>query len=320
MLRRTLSARKLAIVWSATLRPMRRMLGIVASGFAPLLLTSSASGLTVEVQTTPTVDSSVQLHFSAPALPDGGYYYGVVVLRPYRHFTRTIPPACSTSSEMQRTDYGYPQTEGRLALALAPAKSDTGRWCRGGSYEGAVYAVPHPPPCQGEHPCFAGEPSELPPRPCPCGVVALRTWSYPSPLPPPLARGATIVDRFSVSFPTRTLRTIHLSATVYDVTETLRGVVSSHEALRHAGRPAGQDFSTCEPWATETARCTGKYALAGGTITFAGTIASRSRSNTLTITGGTGRYQNAEGTVLTEYNRSRAHAQETIGFEGLLGR
>lgn len=265
--------------------------------------------------------SNVQLHVSAPALPDGGYYYGVVVLRPYRHFTRSIQPACSVSSEMQRTDYGYPQADGRLALTLASAKSDTGRWCRGGTYEGAVYAVPHAPPCGSTYPCLVPEPYE--PPPCPkyegrplCGVVALPTWRYPSPLPQPLARGTTVVDHFSVSFPTRTLRTMHLSATVYNVTETLKGVVSSHEALRRAGRPAGQDFSTCEPRATATAHCIGEYALADGTITFAGTIPSPSRSNTLTITGGTGRYRNAEGTILTAYNGRGTHAQETITFEG----
>jgi len=297
------------------------MLVIVASGIVPLLLASSARGLTVKAQGTPTVHSSVRLQFSAPALPDGGYYYGVAVLRRYRHFTRAIQPACSTSSEMQRTDYGHPQPHGRVALTLAPSKSDTGRWCRGGTYEGAVYAVPHPPPCQSTYPCLVSEPYE--PRPCPisegrvlCGVVALPTWSYPSPLPQPLASGTTIVDRFSVSFPTRTLRTMHLSATVYNVSETLDGVVSSHEALQHADRPAGQDFSTCEPRSTGTVHCTGKYALADGTITFAGTIPNPSRSNTLTITGGTGRYRNAEGTVLTEYNARGTHAEETITLEG----
>ncbi len=293
----------------------------MAGGIVPLALASPAWGLTVEVQGKPTVHSSVQLQLSAPALPGGGYYYGVVVLRPYRHFTRAIQPACATSSEMRRTEYGYPPPDGRLPLTLAPAKSDTGRWCRGGSYEGAVYAVPHPPPCQGNYPCLVSEPYEPPAllsyeghfR---AGIVLPPTWSYPSSLPQPLASGTTIVDRFSVSFPARTLRAIHLSATVLNVTETLKGVVSSHEALRLAGRPAGQGFFSCEPRTAGAAHCTGKYALADGTITFAGTIPIPSRSNTLTITGGTGRSRDAEGAVLTEYNAHGTHAEETITLEG----
>ena len=45
---------------------------------------------------------------------------------------------------MQRTDYGYPQSGGEVAIALTPAKSLTGHWCRGGDYLGAtIQVIPH---------------------------------------------------------------------------------------------------------------------------------------------------------------------------------
>jgi hypothetical protein len=300
---------------------MLKRLGIAAGAMVLLALTSSAEALTVTVHPKPTVGSTVQLKFSAPSLPEGGYYYGVVVLRPYRHFTRVVQPACSTSSEMQRTDYGYPQANGQVALGLAPARSDTGRWCRGGSYEGAIYAVPHAPPCESKYPCYESEPYT--PNPCSslgghvaCGVVAPRTWSYPSPLPQPLATGTTIVDRFPIRFPTRALRTLHFQATVYGVNETLAGVVSSRESLHRAGRRVGRGFSTCTPSAAGVAHCTGKFVLDGGTISFAGTSPDPSRADTLTITRGTGRYLRAEGTVSTEYTARGTRATETITLEG----
>jgi hypothetical protein len=166
----------------------------------------SAQALTIHVPRNPAFTQNVRLRFSAPALTNGGYYYGVAVLRPSRRYTRESPPPCSTSSDMQRTDYGYPQAGGLVALALTPAKSRTKRWCRGGSYEGAIYAVPHAPPCEAKYPCRS-EPYE-PPSPCwdvgghiACGVVARPTvWHYPDPLPKPLAAGTTIVARFSLRF------------------------------------------------------------------------------------------------------------------------
>ena len=108
---------------------------------------------------------------------------------------------------MQRTDYGYPRPNGEVALALTPARSSTMHWCRGGSYAGAIYAVPHAPPCQSTYPCRS-EPYE-PPSPCwvieghpVCGVVALpREYAYPDGLPAPLARGTSVVARFTVRFP-----------------------------------------------------------------------------------------------------------------------
>src|SRR5258708_20339918 len=132
---------------------MRRMMYVLAAVVASLLVVASATqALTVRVQSKPTVGSSVGINMSASPLPDGGYYYGVVVLRPYRGYTRTVPPACSSSSDMQRTDYGYPQPSGLVTLALTPPKSDPPHWCHGGSHEGAVYASPHAPPSQAPSP------------------------------------------------------------------------------------------------------------------------------------------------------------------------
>ncbi|HXD55504.1 MAG TPA: hypothetical protein VN618_12165 [Solirubrobacteraceae bacterium] len=287
---------------------------------------TEAQALTLQIAPRPTVRAPVEVSFSAPALPEGGYYYAVVVLRPYRGFTRELQPSCSTSSEMQRTDYGYPSADGRVGLTLAPAKSDTRRWCPGGAYEGALYAVPHAPPCESRYPCRESEPYE--PSPCfgveghrVCGVVALRTWRYPSPLPEPLASGTATLARFSVAFPTRVSRTLHLAATIYGVDETLLGKVTSHEALRRAGKPAGQVFSACEPLEEgQTAHCTARYRLRGGTLSLAGAVAVGDRTQTLTITGGTGRYRGAEGSLLSERDRSGTHARETLAIEGPAGR
>lgn len=186
-----------------------RVLGqaLPAAAAGGLVLVASAQAFPVHVQQKPAVRANVQLRFSAPTLPAGGYYYGVVVLKPYKRYTRRSPPGCSTSSDMQRADYGYPKAHGAVALALTPAGSATRHWCPGGSYEGAIYAVPHAPPCDSAYPCRS-EPYE-PPSPCwdheghvVCGVVAKPTeWSYPDPLPKPLAAGTRIVARFSIRFP-----------------------------------------------------------------------------------------------------------------------
>jgi len=141
----------------------------------------------------------------------GGYYYAVIVLEPYKEYTQALPPPCSTSSNMFGTNYGYPQADGVVALTVTPSKSVTRHWCRGGSYEGAIYAVPHAPPCESTYPCRS-EPYETP-NPCPggqpgpprCvfhGVVAKpRQYAYPDRLPTPKANGASIVRRFTVKFP-----------------------------------------------------------------------------------------------------------------------
>ena len=164
-----------------------------------------ATTISVHVQQQLAIRKNIHLTFKARSLPDGGYYYGVIVLKRYKQYKRSSPPPCSTSSDMQRTDYGYPPSSGVVMLALTPAKSSTKHWCAGGSYEGAIYAVPHAPPCESSYPC-ASEPYE---RPCAglapgCvhGVVARpREYAYPDSLPQPRATGTKIVARFSVKLP-----------------------------------------------------------------------------------------------------------------------
>jgi hypothetical protein len=196
----------IASVWGVC-----RVLRALVAGGAVLALAgsppASAETVALHVQREPTIRHSVHLAFRAKRLPEGGYYYAVMVLERYRRYTRGSPPPCSSSSNMQRTDYGYPLANGQVTLALTPARSLTGHWCRGGSYAGAIYVVPHAPPCESTYPCRS-EPYE-PPSPCwnvegrrVCGVVALpRRWAYPDGPPTPLAQGTRIVARFSVSFP-----------------------------------------------------------------------------------------------------------------------
>lgn len=162
----------------------------------------------VHVQRKLSVRGSVHVSFQPGSrLPEGGYYYALIVLKPYKRYTRDAPPPCSTSSNMERTDYGYPQPDRSVRLALTPAKSVTGHWCRGGVYVGAVYAVPHAPPCESKYPCRS-EPYERPGS-CwegeserkVCGIVALpRRYAYPDGVPEPLAHGTRIVGRFSIAF------------------------------------------------------------------------------------------------------------------------
>jgi hypothetical protein len=164
--------------------------------------------VSVHVQRHLSVRETVHIGFHpAQRLPEGGYYYAVVVLKPYGRYTRRDPPPCSTSSNMERTDYGYPQPDGSVRLALTPTRSATRHWCGHGSYLGAVYAVPHAPPCERKYPCRS-EPYKLP-SPCwetepgrrVCGVVALRgRYAYPGGIPAPLAADTHIVGRFGVVF------------------------------------------------------------------------------------------------------------------------
>ncbi len=139
-------------------------------------------------------------------LPEGGYYYAVIVLKPYKHYTKKAPPPCATSSNMEKTDYGYSHPGRPVTLALTPAKSAAGHWCRGGTYTGAIYAVPHAPPCNSTHPCRS-EPDER--SPCfelengrrACGVVKQpKRYAYPEGLPEPIAHGTRIAGHFNVTF------------------------------------------------------------------------------------------------------------------------
>jgi hypothetical protein len=185
-------------------------LALAAAASAGAAATANTPGETVSVhvQHRPSVRENVHVTFHAGArLPAGGYYYAVIVLKPYGRYTRQHPPPCSSSSNMERADYGYPGGDGGVRLALTPSRSATWHWCRRGSYLGAIYAVPHPPPCEARYPCRS-EPYE-PPSPCwevaaghrVCGVVARpRGYAYPSGIPAPLAADTRIVGRFSVVF------------------------------------------------------------------------------------------------------------------------
>lgn len=182
------------------------MLGLVGSVTA--WAGTSPGTVSVHVQHKPRIGGNLHITFHPTGpLPSGGYYYAVIVLRPYKHYTRTSPPPCATSSNMQRTDYGYPHSGEPVRLALIPTISATGHWCPGGSYTGAVYAVPHPPPCESTYPCRS-EPYE-PPSPCwelesgrkVCGKVAQpKSYVYPEGPPKPIAKGAQIIGRFTVTF------------------------------------------------------------------------------------------------------------------------
>jgi hypothetical protein len=184
--------------------------GLVLGITGPVAVTTQAQTrtITVRVPRKPNVRENVHISFLSPGpLPEGGYYYAVIVLKPYEGYTRGNPPPCSTSSNMERTDYGYPRPDRSVQLALTPGHSATRHWCRGGIYIGAVYAVPHAPPCESKYPCRS-EPYS-PPGPCweieggrkVCGaVVKPSEYAYPEGLPRPLASGTHIVGRFRVVF------------------------------------------------------------------------------------------------------------------------
>jgi len=186
------------------------ILGVVtlsAAGSVGAAASTQPLIVSVHVQRKPSIAGSVHITFRpAEQLPSGGYYYAVIVLKQYKHYTRTTPPPCATSSDMEKTDYGYPYSGRPVRLALTPAKSTAGHWCPGGAYSGGIYAVPHSPPCESTYPCRS-EPYE--PNPCwelengrkVCGKVAQpKLYAYPEALPKPIARGARIIGRFQVTF------------------------------------------------------------------------------------------------------------------------
>jgi hypothetical protein len=154
------------------------------------------------------ITDNVVLSFRPTApLPDGGYFYAVIVLKPYKHYTSAMPPPCAVSSNMQRTAYGYPHGGRTVRLVLTRTASRQHVWCRGGRYIGGVYAVPNPPPCEARYPCSAEQgggggcfESETGHRVC--GVVRIRRprYTYPAGLPAPVERGTRIVGHFRVDF------------------------------------------------------------------------------------------------------------------------
>lgn len=196
---------KLGSLSRAGKHPIR--LGIALSGAVALATTCLVSAspaaplgnVVVKVPSHPSVLRNVQISFHPRSqLPQGGYYYAVLVLHDYLRYPGANPtPSCAISSDMERTAYGYPQRGRMVRLTLVPAKSSEGQWCSHGTYLGAVYAVPHKPPCNGHYRCY-GKSAESSPV---SGVVAFPgPYSYPNGLPKPLDTRTRIAAHFRINF------------------------------------------------------------------------------------------------------------------------
>jgi hypothetical protein len=160
---------------------------LLPSILATLLITCTAVAssattpglVSVTVPKHPSVLRNVQVSFRPHGrLPRGGYYFAVLVLQNYERASKRSPPQCALSSDMKKTDYGYPHGRGSIRLTLAPAKSAENNWCPGGVYAGAIYAVPHKPPCNASYPCYGRQSVtspcwELEGGHTVCGVVAM---------------------------------------------------------------------------------------------------------------------------------------------------
>jgi hypothetical protein len=207
-------------------------LAIAALAGAPTA--TPLGSLSVQVPAHPSVAGHVHISFRPHSrLPRGGYYYAVAVLVGYASASLTAPPSCATSSDMRETEYGYPHPDSPVHLTLLPAKSADGHWCPGGTYEGAIYAVPHGPPCTSSYPCYGKstlngacwefeghvacgvvakpepepkpkppepEPKPPNPQPGPPGPSPPPPYSYPGGLPKPVDHSARLVGRFKLGF------------------------------------------------------------------------------------------------------------------------
>jgi hypothetical protein len=184
------------------------ILALTVAGAVGASARTQPDAVSVHVQQKPSIAGNVHISFHPlDRLPPGGYYYAVIVLKPYKGYTQETPPPCATSSDMQKTDYGYPHPGHPVRLALTPTTSPEHHWCRGGNYIGAIYAVPHAPPCNSTYPCRSE--NYKPPSPCwetepghrVCGVVVQpKFYRYPNGLPTPLAKDTRIIGHFRVTF------------------------------------------------------------------------------------------------------------------------
>jgi hypothetical protein len=200
---------------------------VAATLSAGLLLTGLAEGAQVRVPSSPSLASPLKIGFSPhKRLPRGGYYYAVLVLEGYPHYSAASPPPCAVSSDMSQTPYAYAHKRRSVELTVLPAPSDQRAWCAAGTYVGAVYSVPHRPRCGG-YTCrgstaeYGSACWEVEPGHRVCGVVAkppepnpepkpepppepkpepTPTYSFPGGLPKPLDRTARVVARFEVTF------------------------------------------------------------------------------------------------------------------------
>jgi hypothetical protein len=183
----------------------------IVAGTTSVSAKNPSPAVVVHVQPNLNVLRNVHISFHpTDRLPPGGYYYAVIALEPYRRYTRSEPPPCAISSDMDRTDYGYSYNHQKVVLTLGPTESHTGHWCPGGTYTGGIYAVPHPPLCEKHRYSCRGEPAKerepagQPQGPCGghvCGVVPIPyRYAYPDGLPPP-AYEARMIGRFQIVFP-----------------------------------------------------------------------------------------------------------------------
>jgi hypothetical protein len=169
---------------------------------AAVSVSAAAAGISpvsVQAPAHPSVQGNVAISFRPRgALPPGGYYYAVIVLENYARTNNGVPP-CAVSSDMHRTVYGHPHPGRAVRLTLFPARSSEKHWCTGGTYVGAVYAVPHRPPCSRAYPCYGKRACGGLPF---CGVVVRpeQPYSYPGGLPKPIDRTSRIVGHFQVHF------------------------------------------------------------------------------------------------------------------------
>jgi hypothetical protein len=181
-------------------------LGVVACGATLALASGTLGPVAVRVPASPSVAQKVAIAFPAKGrLASGGYYYAVAVLVGYpRPAEGPHKPRCAVSSDMRVTQYGFPRRGRDVRLTLIAAASPERAWCAGGTYEGAVYWVPHRPRCSGAHPCYGRGAAY---SPCwkvgehvVCGVVIQRPYSYPGGLPKPIDRSTTVVGHFKLRF------------------------------------------------------------------------------------------------------------------------
>jgi hypothetical protein len=133
---------------------------LVAVGWSSALAAAKPRPIAVTVPRHPRVSGNFTISFRPrEPLPNGGYYYAVVVLTK-RYAKRLSRARCAQASDMADIEYGYPDGH-KLNLRLdpetsAPSEGQPTRldWCAGATYKGAIYAVPHAPPCSPSEPCY----------------------------------------------------------------------------------------------------------------------------------------------------------------------
>ncbi len=188
---------------------------LAALGCSSALAASKSAPVSVDVPPHPSITGDVTISFTPrEPLPNGGYYYAVVVLT--KHYAKRLSSKrCAQASDMEYTEYGYPGPGKPVSLTLSPEKTGSASgastaldWCAGAAYRGAVYAVPHGKPCRRFEPCYghstapecySGEPlcsngKQL------YGIVARPKPRQPGELPQPRDGSARIVAYFHVRF------------------------------------------------------------------------------------------------------------------------